>query len=170
MTAPRYRQSGQQTKHLTKSRNSAYGATRSRLACCAGLIATLTGPSQFWHETRSVLLTAERRDRIAAGEAAAAMVRLRRLPLEDAGAGIDGAVLDLATTHRLSDYDMTPLISRSQFRGSCRSQRSRSDLRPRRSLSDRNPRSAGGSLMTLFSPPSLRAFGGEAGLNLESIC
>ena len=64
------------------------------------LIAGLSGrepvPSLFWHEARNVLMVAERRGRIVAGEAAAAMGRLRRLPLEDAGAGSDGAVLALA--------------------------------------------------------------------------
>ncbi|GAC1553719.1 MAG: type II toxin-antitoxin system VapC family toxin [Beijerinckiaceae bacterium] len=78
-------------------------------AAAEALIATLTGlspvPSLFWHEARSILLTAERRQRIGAGEAAASMTRLRRLPLEDAGAGHDGAVLSLATRHDLSAYD-----------------------------------------------------------------
>jgi predicted nucleic acid-binding protein len=53
------------------------------------LIAALSGrspvPSLFWHEARNILIMAERRGRIVAGEAAAAMGRLRRLPLEDAG-------------------------------------------------------------------------------------
>ncbi|MER8509649.1 type II toxin-antitoxin system VapC family toxin [Mesorhizobium sp. M0228] len=73
------------------------------------LVAGLTGrspvPSLFWHEARSVVLMAERRSRIAAGEAATAMARLRRLPLEDAGGGSDGAVLALAAAHGLSAYD-----------------------------------------------------------------
>jgi predicted nucleic acid-binding protein len=33
------------------------------------------------------------------------MGRLRRLPLEDAGSGGDGAVLNLASSHALSAYD-----------------------------------------------------------------
>ncbi|MES0101937.1 hypothetical protein NKK47_34415 [Mesorhizobium sp. M0019] len=33
------------------------------------------------------------------------MARLRRLPLEDAGAGRDGAIIELATAHGLSAYD-----------------------------------------------------------------
>ncbi|RUX73944.1 VapC toxin family PIN domain ribonuclease, partial [Mesorhizobium sp. M2A.F.Ca.ET.040.01.1.1] len=73
------------------------------------LIGALTAqcpvPSLFWHEARSIFLMAERRSRIAPGEAIAAMGRLRRLPLEDAGAGGDGAVLALATTRTLSAYD-----------------------------------------------------------------
>ena len=48
---------------------------------------------------------AERRGRIVAGEAVAGMGRLRRLPLEDAGAGSDGAVFALAMAHKLSAYD-----------------------------------------------------------------
>ena len=48
---------------------------------------------------------AERRGRIVAGEAAAAMGRLRRLPLEDAGAGSDVAVLALAMAYGLTAYD-----------------------------------------------------------------
>jgi predicted nucleic acid-binding protein len=73
------------------------------------VIATLSGrspvPSLFWHETRNILITAERRGRIVAGEPAAAMGRLRRLPLEDAGGGSDGPVLAIALAHRLSAYD-----------------------------------------------------------------
>jgi len=56
-----------------------------------------------------LVLMAERRGRIASGEAAAAMARLRRLPLEDAGGGSDGRVLDLATAHQLSAYDAAHL-------------------------------------------------------------
>ena len=62
-------------------------------------------PSLFWHEARNILIMAERRGRVVAGEPAAAMGRLRRLPLEDAGAGSDGAVLALALTHGLSAHD-----------------------------------------------------------------
>jgi predicted nucleic acid-binding protein len=73
------------------------------------LISALCGrapvPSLFWHEARNILITAERRGRIEAGEAAAGMGRLRRLPLEDAGAGRDGAVLALAMEHGLTAYD-----------------------------------------------------------------
>ncbi len=73
------------------------------------LIAGLSGrppvPSLFWHEARNILIMAERRGRLLAGEAAAAMGRLRRLPLEDAGSGSDGAVLALAMAHGLTAYD-----------------------------------------------------------------
>ena len=70
------------------------------------LIAALSGrppvPSLFWHEARNILIMAERRGRIVPGEAAAAMGRLRRLPLEDVGAGSDGAVLALAMALSMS--------------------------------------------------------------------
>ena len=62
-------------------------------------------PSLFWHEARNILVMAQRRGRIVAGEPAAAMGRLRRLPLEDVGAGSDGAVLALAMAHGLTAYD-----------------------------------------------------------------
>jgi predicted nucleic acid-binding protein len=62
-------------------------------------------PSLFWHEMRNILLMAERRGRIAAGDAVAAMTRLRRLPLIDAGPGQDSMVLGLATDENLTAYD-----------------------------------------------------------------
>src|ERR1700723_3949019 len=72
------------------------------------LIMALSGrppvPSLFWHETRNILVMAQRRGRIVAGKPAAAMGRLRRLPLEDAGAGSDGAGLALTVTHGLTRY------------------------------------------------------------------
>ncbi|MER8548144.1 type II toxin-antitoxin system VapC family toxin [Mesorhizobium sp. M1169] len=71
----------------------------------AGLRGQSPVPSLFWHEARSIVLTAERRGRIVPGESIAAMARLRRLPLEDAGAGRDGAIIELATGHGLSAYD-----------------------------------------------------------------
>ena len=71
-------------------------------------------PSLFWHEVRNILVTAERRGRIVAGEPAAAMGRLRRLPLEDAGAGSDGAVLALASAHGLTTYDAAYLALAQQ--------------------------------------------------------
>ncbi|MGB3583666.1 MAG: type II toxin-antitoxin system VapC family toxin [Roseiarcus sp.] len=84
------------------------------------IIAALSGrppvPSLFWHEARNILLMAERRERIVAGEAAAAMARLRRLPLEDAGSGSDGAILAIAVTHGLSAYDAV-YLALAQERG-----------------------------------------------------
>jgi predicted nucleic acid-binding protein len=73
-------------------------------------------PSLFWHEARNILVTAQRRGRIVAGEPAAAMGRLRRLPLEDAGGGSDGAVLALAISHGLAAYDAA-YLALAQERG-----------------------------------------------------
>ena len=61
-------------------------------------------PSLFWHEMRNLALIAERGGRLAAGEALAALARLRRLPLDDADSR-DAAVLTLANKHRLTAYD-----------------------------------------------------------------
>lgn len=82
----------------------------------AGLSQRSPVPSLFWHELRNILVMAERRGRIVAGEAAAAMGRLRRLPLDDAGAGSDGAVLALASAHRLTAYDAA-YLALAQERG-----------------------------------------------------
>lgn len=62
-------------------------------------------PSLFWYEARSVFLMAERRGRFAPGGAQAAMLRLRRLPLEDRGSGNGRAVLELASARGLTAYD-----------------------------------------------------------------
>jgi predicted nucleic acid-binding protein len=62
-------------------------------------------PSLFWFEIRNILAMAERRGRIGAGEALLGMERLRRLPIDDAGVGGDGAVLLLAAKHVLSACD-----------------------------------------------------------------
>jgi predicted nucleic acid-binding protein len=76
------------------------------------LIAALSGrppiPSLFWHEARNILIMAERRGRIVAGEAAAAMKRLRRLPLEDAGAARTSRFSPLRL--RMGSPPMTRLI------------------------------------------------------------
>ena len=61
-----------------------------RLHSAPGLV-----PSLFWFEARNLFMMAERRRRIAAGEAIMMMARLKRLPLEDAGGGSDLAVLEL---------------------------------------------------------------------------
>ncbi|TIR15679.1 MAG: type II toxin-antitoxin system VapC family toxin [Mesorhizobium sp.] len=71
----------------------------------AGLDGPCPVPSLFWHEVRSILLIAERRGRIDAGEALTALGRMRRLPLEDAGAGADAHVMAIARTQALSAYD-----------------------------------------------------------------
>jgi predicted nucleic acid-binding protein len=75
-----------------------------RLHSAPGLV-----PSLFWFEARNLFMMAERRRRIAAGEAIMMMARLRRLPLEDAGGGSDLAVLELARKHRVTPYDASYL-------------------------------------------------------------
>jgi predicted nucleic acid-binding protein len=62
-------------------------------------------PTLFWFEVRNILGMAERRGRIGAGSALIAMERLRRLPVDDAGAGSDSAILLLSASHALSGYD-----------------------------------------------------------------
>ncbi|MGO4568770.1 type II toxin-antitoxin system VapC family toxin [Rhizobium sp. 2YAF20] len=62
-------------------------------------------PALFWVETRNLFLVAERRGRLRPGEALLLMTQLRGLPLEDAGSGGDGLVLDLAARHTLTGYD-----------------------------------------------------------------
>jgi len=66
-------------------------------------------PSLFWHEARHVLLTAERRGRIAEGEAILGMARLRRLPWVEAEEERDDVLLTLAARHQLTTYDATYL-------------------------------------------------------------
>jgi predicted nucleic acid-binding protein len=85
-------------------------------AVIAALKARSPVPSLFRHETRNILIMAERRGRIVGGEPAAAMGRLRRLPLEDAGPGSDGVVLALALAHGLTAYDAA-YLALAQERG-----------------------------------------------------
>lgn len=66
-------------------------------------------PSLFWFEVRNILGVAERRGRIEFGGALLGMERLRRLPLDDAGIGSDGAILLLAAKHLLTAYDASYL-------------------------------------------------------------
>ncbi len=66
-------------------------------------------PSLFWFETRNLFLMAERRGRLAAGEAVMSMAQLRGLPLQDEGAGGDPRVLALAARHALTAYDASYL-------------------------------------------------------------
>ncbi len=79
------------------------------------LMASLKGrgpasvPSLFWHEARNVAMMAERRHRIAPGDALSALTRLRQLPLQDVGSGSDHSVLALASAHELTTYDATYL-------------------------------------------------------------
>jgi predicted nucleic acid-binding protein len=61
------------------------------LKAAPGLVPTL-----FWPEMRNLFVMAERRERIAQGEAVPMMLRLRGLPLADLGMGSDSPVLGLA--------------------------------------------------------------------------
>jgi predicted nucleic acid-binding protein len=85
---------------LPDEQNEAADAVMTRLA---GITARV--PTLFWHELRNILLMAERRGRLPVGGAEANVLRLRRLPIEEAGAGGDATVLALATRHRLTAYD-----------------------------------------------------------------
>ena len=68
-------------------------------------------PSLFWYEMRNVLVMAERRGRLVPGEAAAALGRLRRLPIEavDMTLADDARVTGLAIAYGLTAYDATYL-------------------------------------------------------------
>jgi len=79
------------------------GATDAILERLTGAPALV--PSLFWHEARSLFLTAERRGRFPPGAAQAAMLRLRLLPIEDRGSGNDQRVLELAAAQELTAYD-----------------------------------------------------------------
>ena len=74
-------------------------------------------PSLFWHEARNILVMAAAARTHFRRRAAAAMGRLRRLPLEDAGAGSDGAVFALAIAH--ASLPMTRPIPPSRRNDNC---------------------------------------------------
>jgi predicted nucleic acid-binding protein len=61
-------------------------------------------PSLFWFETRNLFVMAERRGRLAPGEATATMAQLRGFPIIDEGAGNDRLVITLAGRHALSGH------------------------------------------------------------------
>ena len=89
---------------LPDERNDAADQLMAGLRSAPGRV-----PSLFWFETRNLLLTAERRGRLAVGEAALSMAQLRGLPLQDEGAGGDPLVLALAARHAISAYDASYL-------------------------------------------------------------
>ena len=70
---------------------------------------TANVPSLFWHELQNLLLSAERRGRIAAEYADASMARVRHLPILCPGEAEDHLVLTLARRHRLTAYDASYL-------------------------------------------------------------
>jgi predicted nucleic acid-binding protein len=85
---------------LPDEQHDAADRLMSDVRSTAGLV-----PALFWFETRNLFLMAERRKRLRPGEALLLMTQLRGLPLEDAGSGGDGLVLELATRHTLTAYD-----------------------------------------------------------------
>ena len=66
-------------------------------------------PDLFWHELRNLLLSAERRGRIAQYHADASMARVRRLAIRCPGNSDDHHVMGLARAHRLTAYDASYL-------------------------------------------------------------
>lgn len=68
-------------------------------------------PSLLWYELRNILVMAARRGRLREGEAAPALTRLRRLPIEtvDMTLSDDAGVLRAAAEHGLTAYDATYL-------------------------------------------------------------
>lgn len=66
---------------------------------------TACAPDLLRHEVRSVLLKAERRNRISNDIVLASLTRLHHLPISIADAGDDTLVVGLARKHQLSVYD-----------------------------------------------------------------
>ena len=66
-------------------------------------------PGVFWNELRNLLLSAERRGRIAGGYAETCMMRLRRLRIQLVDETDDSALLALARAHHLTAYDASYL-------------------------------------------------------------
>lgn len=69
-------------------------------------------PSLLWYEIRNILVMATRRGRLANGEAAAAIARLRRLPIEtvDMTLSDDVRAIRTAIEHQLTAYDAAYLV------------------------------------------------------------
>ena len=70
-----------------------------------GGLESVVVPDLFWHEVRSVLLVAERRERIDADTTEDHLKNLRQLPLQSDSDLKDGQVTALARRHGLSGYD-----------------------------------------------------------------
>ncbi|MCF1436593.1 type II toxin-antitoxin system VapC family toxin [Agrobacterium vitis] len=62
-------------------------------------------PDLLRHEIRSILLSAERRERISADFVHSALARFRGLPMQLTGPGDDTEVVRLSRKYRLSAYD-----------------------------------------------------------------
>ena len=66
-------------------------------------------PGLFWHELRTLLLTAERRGRIDKHHAEVSLARLRQLRIVSSDNMDDRAVMTLARSHHLTAYDASYL-------------------------------------------------------------
>lgn len=62
-------------------------------------------PDLFWHETRSLLVTAFRRNRITEATVYMSLDRLTTIPVRNVGASDAVSVTRLAIRHSLSAYD-----------------------------------------------------------------
>ena len=66
-------------------------------------------PTLLWFELRHVLINAERRGRLGAGETVSLMQTISAMPIVDAGRGNDHSILRLAGKHGISAYDASYL-------------------------------------------------------------
>ena len=68
-------------------------------------------PSLLWYELRDILVMATRRGRLPGSEAARALGRVRRLPIETVEMTLSGdaGIIELTERHRLTAYDATYL-------------------------------------------------------------
>ncbi|MDI7861054.1 type II toxin-antitoxin system VapC family toxin [Rhizobiaceae bacterium n13] len=64
-----------------------------------------TAPDLLPHEIRSVLLVAEKRNRIEGDDVLTALIRLKQLPIRIVAGGDDALIVRLARKHNLSAYD-----------------------------------------------------------------
>ena len=69
-------------------------------------------PSLLWYELRNILVMATRRGRLADGEAATVIARLRRLPIEtvDMTLSDDAKAIETSIVHGLTAYDAAYLV------------------------------------------------------------
>lgn len=62
-------------------------------------------PGLLVHELRSLLLTAEKRQRIPGEDVLTSLIRLQQLPIKIVSDGDDAVIIRLARKHQLSAYD-----------------------------------------------------------------
>ncbi len=75
-------------------------------------------PSIFWHKMRNILILAERRRRIRAGQTYRLIVRLEKLKLRDKSNKRGDVILSLARGHLLAAYDAAYLALAMAIRSS----------------------------------------------------